>query len=230
MNPNIPDTSIAQALYLMRAVLPVTLTCIGASAVVLVVALGFGAENSTPRAVLDAVIMAVLSYAATRHYLSNGQAGIQGPLHILREPAFFIFLQIELLATVVLALFSVASQIDGFAVAWFLGYGLILFAYARYGTILPALVAGDDASVAAARARQTTRPLLMRLTAAVGLGFTMMIGLVLLPSATIQLGADTGAPTGLFVMAPATAAISAFISVLVSVVLAKAYQGRYSAR
>jgi hypothetical protein len=63
--------------------------------------------------------------------------------------------------------------------------------------------------------------------AASGLGVVMFSSLILLPGTAIQLGFGVDAPAGLAVMAPFTAAISAFVSVLIAVILSKAYQGRY---
>jgi hypothetical protein len=109
-----------------------------------------------------------------------------------------------------------------------LGYALMLFVYARYGTIFPALVSGTDASIAAAEARDTTRALLWRLVAAVALGYIMMASLIVLPSAAMQQGMGALEPSSLYVMAPFASVIGAFTTALIAVVLSKAYQGRYS--
>ena len=226
---NVPDTAVAQTLHALGGIMPIALTCIGASAAVLVIALAAEAEDSALNSLLEAIIMTFLSYAVIRHFLSGGNAPPLAPIMMIREPGFRIFFQLELLATVFLVLMTRLGDWTGIGLIEVAGYVGLLLAYARYGTILPALVAGTDASLAAAQARNTTGVLMWRLIAAVALGFMMMASLILLPGTAMQQGMGVEAPTGLFVMAPFAAAISAFSSALVAVILSKAYQGRYTA-
>lgn len=225
---DIPDTALAQTLATLTAIRPIAFACIGAGSAVLVVSLLFSAEQSGLYALIQSLVMAVVSFAATRHFLSEGRAPLLSPSAILAAPAFLPFAQLEVLLT---ALFEIIERLtDTSAILSAIGIpgliALIVF-LARYGTVFPALVAGDDASLAAAADRGTTNALLMRIIPAYGLGFMMAAGLILLPSVMLERSFGVDAPLGIALMAPFMMAVNVFVSVLIAVILSKAYQGRY---
>ena len=228
MTDDIPDTALAQTLATLAAIRPIALTCVGAGSAILVVALLFSAEENALFALLQSVVMAVVSFAATRHFLSEGRAPLLGPSAILVSPAFIPFMQLEVLLT---ALFEIIERLTEMsAVLSALGFlalvALIVF-LARYGTVFPAFVAGGDTSLTAASERGTTKALLMRIIAAYGLGFVLAAGLILLPSVMLERSFGVSAPLGIALMAPLMMAMNVFVSVLIAVILSKAYQGRY---
>lgn len=228
MNNDIPDTALAQTLATLAAIRPVALTCIGAGSAVLVVALLMSADQGILTAMIQTAIMAVVSFAATRHFLSEGQAPLLTPTQTVRTFGFIPFLQLEWLVTAVFEIIDRLSEMPGiFSAIGFPGLIALIFFLAKFGTIFPAIVAGGDTSLAAAAERQTTGALLMRLIAAYGLGFMMAASLILLPSIALEQSAGMDAPLGVALMAPFMVAINVFVSVLIAVVLSKAYQGRY---
>lgn len=228
MTEDVPDTAVAQALATMRGISPVAIACVGAMAVVLFLSNLLFENDGIGSGILLTVITAVLSFAATRHFLSDGRAPSFSPAAMLRDPLFLIFLQLEMLWAVLNAIVErLIESGEALAVLGVGGYILMIFALSKYGTVFPAIVAGGDTSLAAAAERNTVFALFWRLVAASALGLVMFSSLILLPGTAIQLGLGVGAPMGLALMAPFTATISAFVSVLIAVILSKAYQGRY---
>jgi len=228
MTDDIPDTALAQTLATLSAIRPIALACIGAGSAVLVIAMLFSADQSALYALAQSAVMAVVSFAATQHFLSDGEAPLPGPSAVLGASTFVPFLQLELLIT---AVFEFIERLgEDSAILSALGIpGLIalIFFLVRYGTVFPAIVAGDDTSLSAAAARETTGALLMRIIPAFGLGFMMAAGLILLPSVMLERSFGVDAPLGIALMAPLMMAVNIFISVLIAVILCKAYQGRY---
>lgn len=229
MRQDIPDSALAQALHSLAAIAPLALACIGASACIDVLALLAGRSDGVLLPLADTAVMAILGFAVTRDFLSGGEAPLPSPVTVLRDPVFHTFLQLELLATVWLEMTGRVAGFPGLGAVEPLGYAALFYAFARFGTVFPALVDGGDPGLAAAAARDTTRALLLRLLAAVALGFTMLASLILLPGAALQRSLGVESALGLAVMTPLAAAISALVTALIAVILSKAYLGRYRA-
>ncbi len=229
MTNDVPDTALAHALTTLAAIRPVALTCIGAGAVALLFALLVtGNDPGTVSAFVQTAIMALVGFAATRHYLSGGEEAVLSPVQSLSSPAFLAFLQLELLITAIYELIGALGEATGsFSGLNLPGLILMVFFLAKFGTVFPAIVAGGDTGLEAAAARKTAGAVWPRVMAAYCLGFLLAASIVLLPSMSLEQNAGVGAPVGILLMTPVMVAINVFISVLIAVVLCKAYQGRY---
>lgn len=223
-----PDTALAQALQTLVGVRVVAAFCIALASVVAMAGVSLPMLPDVVAGLLEAAIMAVLAFAAYRYFLTDGRE-VLSLSAILAAPAFVLLLQLEIFVTLLIqiigGLFQV-SAVPGFAVAVL--WVLFLVGLARYGTVFPAAVMGGDASLEAAQARGTTRPLVWRLLAAQLLLIFMISSLILLPGTAFERGFGVGEKLGLAIMTPFSVALSGFGTVLVAVILSKAYQGRYS--
>jgi len=227
MNDETPDTALAQALATFAGVGGIALTCIALASVVALAGLVIPGIPVSISALVEAGIMSILGYASYRCFLSEGR-DVPTLAGILAAPGFALLLQLELfVAALMQMIWTIAgmSAVPGMAVAGM--WVLLLFALARYGTVFPAAAMGDDASLDAARRRNTTHALVWRLLAAQALLLFMISSLILLPGTAFERGFAIGSSAGLAIMTPFSVAISGFGTVLVAVILSKAYQGRY---
>jgi len=228
MTDETPDTAIAQTLTTLAAIRPIALSCIGAGSAVLVLSILIFGSQGIFYALLQTAIMAVVSFTATRHFLSDGNAVLLSPAQTLRASGFIPFVQLELLITVAFEIIERLSNApEVLAVLGFPGLLFTIFFLAKYGTVFPAIVAGDDTSLTAADERGTTGALLFRLMAAYGLGFIMITAFILLPSLVLEQSFGIGSTLGIGLTAPLIVGVNVIVSVLIAVILSKAYQGRY---
>jgi len=223
-----PDTAVAQTLMTLSGVRSVVIPCIGAGSALLVLSLLLFDDRGVIYALLQTGIMAVVSFTATRHFLSDGSAAILSPSATLRAPGFIPFMQFDLLITSMYEIIRLISNTSGILAAiGFPGLLIVILFLAKYGTVFPAIVAGGDTSLDAADERKTTGTLLFRILAAYGLGFMMIAAFLLLPSLMLEQSFGIGSTLGIVLTAPVMVGINAFLSVMIAVILSKAYQGRY---
>ena len=232
-----PDTSVAHALQVIGRIRWVAL---GAGAVVAACGILSPAEGPFMALLLlvRMLALAVVGYAASAQYLTGRHPAGLGALEPGEGGRLSLYLQIDVLISLLSALAlgmgrvvpAILGENSGFIALMcvLIALYLLLRGVARYGTVLPALVDGGDASLAAARARRTERPLLWRLAALVGLALMTAATLVLLPGAAIQTGGGVDGPAGLAIMAPVAAALDVFWATLFAVLLCRAYKGRYA--
>lgn len=227
MNEDIPDTALAQTLATLNGVRGVALPCIVIATLFSFLGTASGAIPDSITALVETVIMAVLGFSAYHYFLSEGREA-PGIAAILAAPSFVLFLQLEIFVTLlmqVIAGLSTFESVPGIVkIALWLG---VLYGLSRYGTVFPAVAVGGDPSLAAAEKRHTPWALAWRLLAAQALLLFMLSSLILLPGTVFEQGMGVGATTGLAVMTPLSVLLSAFGTVLIAVILAKAYQGRY---